>query len=1069
MGRKMLLISSLTVLLLAGVSPASDTRLVNGVTFSDTIQVFDTHLGETSLLRVVRGSEDFQLYELEAGYPVVNDIVAEVLYYARYGIRNSLEGALVASDLLLSDGVPPEDTWPGATSRGEYRDWLESRRLDSRDWHYQVAGDYRIAIVPLAPLDMTGWYGFNVNEVVPVFHQALFGNGVSLTPPHTEGETNQLSVRDHFAYAGQNGNGGINVIPDDLRGEYDPEHPGWITEGWNNNIPYPLLLPLTEDELDNYTSEGILQLISPRIEELGFSTETDTYNVFMLLWGVSAAHADAWAMPVGVEESHISANIWSTHQLLSSGEICRMIFGTLGYGELDPLNNSIGRAHLLCEGWQGPPNVQEVIRYWQPAWVDPYIEQCLGWWQPELVEVGEELTFSFSEEDRLILPDPRDPDRMRTVSCFDQSQNFYKGHRADACSYLCDITVSSWNHQLSVQSIPAVHPDHGDNYAFPWHGVDSLDFQEWEEGRNHPHELQEIVVTPEGGEMEIIWQGMPPLGLLLQECSIDLDGIAKTRLWNYGYNDGDFVVAIEMDGLQEAGSANLAGGETGDCIIPDLPSAPVSELGTLIDCMVTVTSTDQDTVIQQQVSLGRTLPPTGMAQLQLGNDGQFSCDRGSVFWQGSHYTVVWDGEIALEDWTVHNGWIADAWIAETEPILLLHTVSYTYGTHFWDMIDIETGDISVISYPDKGPLTFEMNDKVIFFVEAVNGTGESWIFHYDLPDDVYGYTSLIPFIPEQGCVLPNEQLPLMALTCSDNLLICNHAGTVLLDWQDPYGETLGQPMAADLNWDGWYDLLLPTTDGWYVFAFDVNTMSFGEYYHPQPGLVQESVTPIYNGQQVVVGSIAEDFIRIGADELPLPSEGLTALHSADIDDDGIYEYFVSGTGQGVALLQADGQPCYGEFLPWLIQDTGQADQVHFRHLAGHDTEVIILNGNDLTSYSLLSDFPILWNGRSTRGNSYTHPLTAAVPQPPPHMNLELYWTSSDQPALSFNPDPGGHILNGFKVYRSTDPYDFGSEPLIELGPCGDSWIDTDPPAGACYYRVTMLLDDPEGPICPSHD
>ena len=569
--------------------------------------------------------------------------------------------------------------------------------------------------------------------------------------------------------------------------------------------------------------------------------------------------------------------------------------------------------------------------------------------------------------------------------------------------------------------------------------------------------------------MEILWQGMPPLGLLLEESTIDLNGIVKTRLWNYGYNTGDFLVVVEIGDSREAGTSSLAGGETGDCEIPLYLTAPASELGTTLDCIVTVFDSNEDTVLQQQTSLGRTLPPTGTLQLQFDNDNQFSCDRGSVFWQGTHYSVVWDGEVVLEDYAAYSRLIADAWIADTEPIVLLHTVSYYYEDHSWSVIDIETGDVSIISYPGIGPLTFEMNNKMIFFVESVNGNGESWIFHYDLLEDSYGFTSLIPFIPEQGCVLPNEQLPLMALTCADNLLICNHAGTILLDWQDSYGETLGQPMAADLNWDGWYDVLLPTADGWYVFTFDVNTMSFGEYYHPQPGLVQESVIPIYNGYQVVVGSIAEDYIRIGADQLPLPSEGLTSLHSADVNDDGIYEYLVSGAGQGVALLHADGQPFYGDYLPWLLQDIGQADQVHFRHMTGQDTEVVILNGNELTSYSMLSDFPVLWNGRSSYGNSYSHPLTASGTQPPPHMNLELYWTGSGQPALSFNPAPGDHILNGFKVYRSTDPYEFDSEPLVELGPCGDCWIDTDPPAADCYYRVTMLLDDPEGPICPNHD
>lgn len=1068
MERKTLLTISLALLLSTAGSFAAENRIVNGVTFSDTIQVVDSYLGEIPLLRVVRGSEDFQLFELQEGYPVVNDIVAELLYYATYGTRAGREGALVASELLLADGIPPEDVWPGATSRGEYRDWLESRRLDSRDWHYQVAGDYRIAIVAVATYDMTGWYGFNVNDVVPVFNEALFGQTIDVTNPVIDGETNELSVRDHFAFAGQNGNGGINVIPDDLRGEYNPEHPGWITEGWNGNVPFPLLLPVTEAELDNYTTEGILQLISPRIEELGFSTETDTYNVFMLLWGVSAAHADAWSMPVGVQESHLSANIWSYHQLLSSGEICRMIFGTLGYGELDPLTNTVGRAHLLCEGWQGPPSDDEYT-YWQPAWVDPYIEQCLGWWEPELIEVGEELTVNFNAEDRLILPDPRDPDRMRTVSCFDHSENFYKGHRADACSYFCDITVNSWNHELSVQSIPAVHPDEEDNYAFPWHGVDSLDFQEWEEGRNHPHRIEQITQTPGGGEMEILWQGMPPLGLLLQECTIDLAGTVKTRLWNYGYNEGDFVVVIEIDDLQEAGSATLAGGETGDCLIPNLPSATFSELGSTLACLITVTTAGQDTVLHQQASLGRTLAPTSVASTHVAYEQLFSCDRGSVLWKWNMFSVVWDGVEVLHDYTIHNGLIEDAWISETESTLLLHTENHNWDYNFWDLIDIETGAVSQVSYPYLGPLAFEMGEEVIFFVESVNGNGESWILHHNLLDGSQGFESLIPFIPEQGCVLPNEQLPLMALTFEDNLLICNHAGTILLDWQDPYGETLGQPLAADLNWDGWYDLLLPIADGWYIFAFDISTMSFGEYYHSQPGLVQESVIPIYNGQQVVVGSIAEDFIRIGADQLPLPSEGLTALHSADLNDDGIYEYLVSGAGQGVALLQADGQPFYGEYLPWLIQDIGQTDQVHFHSRSGHDTEVIIRNGNELTSYSMMSDFPILWNGRSNCGNSYTHPLTAAVPQPPPHMNLELHWTSSDQPALTFNPDPGGHVLNGFKVYRSTNPYDFSSEPLVELGPCNDLWIDTDPPAGNCYYRVSMLLDDPQGLICPNQD
>ena len=1050
------------ILLLANAGQAVETRIVSGVTFSDTVRVVDVTLGELPLLRVVRGSESCLLYELQEGYPVVYDGLADVVYYAGYGTRQARWGALVSSGLPLADGLPPEGVWPGATNRGDYREWLESRRLDSRDWHYQVSGDYRITIVPIAPLDAPAWYGFNVGSVTPAFHQILFSNGIIVNPEYADGETNELTVRDHFLWAGDNGNGGINVIPDELRGEYDPAHPGWIAEGWEGNVPDPLLVPVNLADLDSYNTEGILELITPRIEELGFSTATDSYNVFLLLWGLPAADAGGWAQPTGVEESHLSASIWTNHLLLSTGEICRMIFGTLGYGELDPLLNDIGRAHLLCEGWQGPPR-PEGVTYWQPAWVDPYIEQCLGWWQPELVEPGEDCTVDFQEEYRVLLPDQWDPEHFRSITLFNQSENFYKGHRSDACSYLCDITLSSWNFQYSIQSIPAEDADLGSNYAFPWGEVDSYDFTPWEEERPHPHILRNITELPEGGAMDIIWLGVPPLALQVEECTIDLNGYAMVELWNYGYGGGTLLAWLETGGVTGVGVFAIEGGTATACILSGLPTAPVSQLGELLTCNLTIQNTMGDTLLQQEVTAGRTIPREQEISLSRFWDGIYSSAQGSALWQWNMYAVVQHGSEVLSGMLNHYGQVEQAWVSQTAPLLVIHSASN--WRNYWDIVDIETGSGLQIAFEDLGEVGFELGDQLVLFVEAVGNPDQSWICRHNLSEGTSNLTGQLPLMPQSGCALENEQLHLLALTSSERLIICNFNGTLLLDWWGSDGD-LAQPLAADLNWDGWYDVLLPSDDGWHVFYFDVASMSFEHYFHPEPGIHPESVLPIYNGQQVVVSAIGEDFLRIGSELLSPPIEGLTAVQSADVNDDGIYEYFITAAGKGSGLITETGESFYGDYLPWLLHNLDQSARMRFHDLEGVNPRMIAHFEELMTVYDLGSDFSILWNDRGNRGNNYAHPLTAAVPQPPPHLDLEIVRGQDGLPRLLLAPTPGGHVLNGFQVYRSDNPYEFNSEPVALLGPCAEHWVDTDPQPDAGYYRVTMLLDDPGGLICP---
>jgi len=1056
----LLFLSALTI---AVTVYGSDQRLVSGISFTDTVTCHDTALGDVALLRVAHGSEDCTLYELDQGYPVVYAVAEETIFFAAYGSRSGDWGALVSSGLPLYDGIPPEGIWPGATITGAYREYLQSRQLDTRDWNYDVQGEYRIAIVPIAPSDAPGWYDFPVEDVVPILDQYIFEQTIPQTPLYVEGETNQLSVRDHFLWAAQHGNGGINLRRDELRGDYHPDHPGWIAEGWNGNVPQPVVVPVTLDSLIYYPTEMIMSMVAARLTELGFSTETDPYNVFLLLWGVPPDDAGGWALPLAVTESHMSASIWTDHQLLSSGEICRMIFGTLGYGELDPAENDIGRAHLLCEGWQGPPRISGEKTYWKPAWVDPFIEECLGWWNPIHLDPEEDYSISFFTEDRRIFVNPQDSSHRRTLTLFTQANNFYAGHRYGAGLYLCETALISWNNQYRVNSIPAVCPGYGHDYAFPYLGVDSLLFEEWQV--NHPHfqRLSDITAGAIGGSLEIEWLQPPPVALVLEECTIDLEGNGLVALRNQGMQAGLVTVTLSGDGWTGYSVPMVSGLSVTGVEIQNLPSAPASELGESIPCHLLVVSTGGDTLMDESITAGRTLAPTHHTPLMISPAGLYCRGDTTVAWKRYEIYVVVDDEVIHYEW-VPDSPVLNAWLSESGTKLIVKQGG-EWHQQYWYIRDLSTGGYQTISFNGLLEPGLEIADELHFFTEAVGDPETSWLWRYDLTtDDMFTVGGILPIAPDRVCALQNHNLHLLALVESDHLVICDRNSTVLHDWTDP-GAGFGQPHAADLNWNGWLDLLLPCADGWHIFYWDAEQMSFNHYFHWEEGVYPTSIMPVFNGERVGVGCAGEDFMLVGSQSLNVSDPLFTAIQGADLDEDGIYEYFATSQEQGTALITATGDPFYGDYEPWLLHNLFSPTRACFTHTQD-GVRLVTAGQGELLQYALGCDFPIWWNGEGNICNRYAHPVTAELVLPPPQLDITVTPLQAGTVVLTLNPLPGGHILNGFYVYRSDDPYQFPSEPVEFLDPCTENWIDTNPLPGACYYRVTMMLDDPEGLICP---
>ena len=68
------------------------------------------------------------------------------------------------------------------------------------------------------------------------------------------------------------------------------------------------------------------------------------------------------------------------------------------------------------------------------------------------------------------------------------------------------------------------------------------------------------------------------------------------------------------------------------------------------------------------------------------------------------------------------------------------------------------------------------------------------------------------------------------------------------------GEWFTHPWSADLNWDGWLDLVVPSNLGWHELVWDPELQRFVHTFREVAGLQAGSVWPVYDGTRVQVAA-----------------------------------------------------------------------------------------------------------------------------------------------------------------------------------------------------------------------
>jgi len=197
-------------------------------------------------------------------------------------------------------------------------------------------------------------------------------------------------------------------------------------------------------------------------------------------------------------------------------------------------------------------------------------------------------------------------------------------------------------------------------------------------------------------------------------------------------------------------------------------------------------------------------------------------------------------------------------------------------------------------------------------------------------------------------------------------------------------------------------------------------------------------------------------------------DGVEVVQDCDYDGDGIPEYLLLAPDSGVYLLNRDGTPYAGGENGLLVAGRFRAVPALLLQETTPSMLALFAREPNQVQFYHLPVTPVMhWRGWGNNGGSWSYPLRGEHNYPEPELNVELIRDGSEV-TLYFGTNLNCHILNGFAIYQSPEPYSFPDDPITVVSPCSNSWsehLTSEEYFTPRYYQVKLLYDDPYGANC----
>ena len=958
---------------------------------------------------------------------------------------------------------PPAGCEPWLESGGAWWEALQERQ--QRELRDPITGNARLCFVSISASEIFSWIGYHSHPARRLFalqQDEFLEDSISANRISQDVRLSYPSAKSIFeASANSGGNGGVRLLMDDQRwGQYTPEHPGWVSEGWSaDTLPIPVQLPFELfSDLQDASAAAVYDSTMVRLHAMGVDTSQRDLNYFVLVWAhPQSLLSGSVRLPVAFAGRGMMIPLDYNCSFLPTGYLTRMVLGALGLPEQPEACSNLPRANILCRGFLGG----EQQNGWRPAWLDPRTEAQLGWLPVSVLERGDDV-LSWDNQRRVYAMQMPNMHCMY-VEVFNWRQPHTCGVPDGTCLRASELYYSHSTaslHQI-VELTPAIENGGPQWGSWPGPEADSLvvgfQFTGFDYDELRSWEMEPACASSADSVGAHIRIEMDPVPVELHLVSLEKNGMLYVDLDSLAWAQYQgSTLEIQVD--ENSFSMPLS---------PLFPQHGVAlDLGTSFELYSRHEVEVRAQVLGQEYTLflndALEVTPSRRRLLPRQVKGAFATMDNRLFGQDDSTSFYYINQhcVYTRQHGYQNHTIQLAAILPDHPDCFFEWYRVPLsGDTYLGLYNLNFPSTPYYTYTwlDVFPPAMAMGEECLFTLggELMRAGWESAEFHVD---SLHAVGSLF-------CVSMVNGVPRICTSFHGVARIINLAGQVIFEETLTGYSDLGQPFAMDSNGDGLHEFYILSSSG--VFKLEAEQVDqFVASFIPTES-APRIIVPLHQQERALPLLLCDDALYFdttcyGTEDLPDKLLAIQSLASAeDLDDDILLGVFERGLyrlsfgedmqihlGQCLARVHCSGEP------PVLTRWNGQ-ELVLLQRADGIWLEYSLENG---TSWS--------WTGR--RGGPGQQRCDAQRGVAPPDSISLVHTTisySNRQVTLHFEVDSAHHTINGFKIFRSTDPYHFPPEPIATVGPCVDSWTDPESPLGA-YYRTQVRYDEPYGYICP---